>query len=191
MWTENIGVSVMSLTVGSLSINSGNFLSRTSGVVSGTELQQVSSEILAQAPTATVQKAEHSTPSLDLKIFNADSQLTSQTARQIAANQAGFDVSLSEQALSAIETLRTQAAKSQSANLSRNMDGKVFIPFEKAELANIKSVFAYSNPVQLQKTINIFKDNQARNFYFTPNGEQKEQTPRHQHKKQKELNLVI
>lgn len=181
----------MSLTVGSLSINSANFLPRTSGVVSGAELQQVSSEVLAQAPTATVQNSQYSTPSLDLKIFNANSNLTSQTARQIAANQAGFDVRLSEQALSAIETLRTQAAKAQSANLSKNMDGKVFIPFEKAELTDIKSVFAYSNPVQLQKTTNIFKDNQSRNFYFTPNGEQQEHNPKQQHKKQKELNLVI
>lgn len=135
----------MSMMVGNLNSNM-NIFARASELVSGSELEQVSQQLLAAAPS--VKSAETVAPKLNLvkadsglKVFGAESNLDAQTVK----NLSGYNVNLSSTALSAIEALKVQAAKAQIVNMPQVMDGKVNVKPEVSQFNDVKSVFSTAN----------------------------------------------
>ena len=135
----------MSMMVGNLNSNM-NIFARAGELVSGSELEQVSQQLLSSAPS--VKLAETESPKLNLfkadnglKVFGAESNLDAQTVK----NLSGYNVNLSNTAISAIEALKVQAAKAQAVNMPQVMDGRVYVKPEVSQFNDVKSVFSTSN----------------------------------------------
>lgn len=179
----------MGLTVGNL--NSANFFARADELISGSELSQVSKEILSAIPSAESAQTSQNLPEINLSKFQTVdnglkvSDLNAQVVKQIATAQAGYDINLSQQALSAIETLKAQAAKLQVANLPSKMDGKIYIPSEVADLIDVKEVFTPNSPTQLFETASLTKDKRGFGSLFAG------YTRKNPNQKQEGLNLII
>ena len=159
----------MALTVGGLSGN--NNFAKT--IVSGNELEQISREILNAAPVSKpVETIGQNLPKInfnalnrqevDLKVFGTEAS-NSQAIRQVAVNRAGFDVNLSQNAISAIESLKANAANLQALDMSNRVNGKIHLPAETATFSDMKAVFAPSNAPQLFAANNLGKDRKGSN----------------------------
>ena len=172
--------------------------STISSLISGTELEQVSNEILSSAPvTQPIKTAEMtglptSLPKVNLDAFKQDNGLkvfglnssNAETIKQIATNKAGLDVNLSQNALSAIETLRTHAANQQAIDMAARMNGKIYVPAEAPSFDN-KSLFALANAAQFNEIGNLDKDRKGSNPFVGTN------TRKDSKEGKKDLNLVI
>lgn len=159
----------MALTIGGLSGNN-NFTKTT---ISGSELEQISREILNAAPVSQpVQSIGQDLPKInfnalnrqevDLKVFGTEAS-NSQAIRQVAVNRAGFDVNLSQNAISAIESLKANAANLQALDMSNKVNGKIHFSAETPSFSDLKSVFAVSNAPQLFAAGNLGKDRKGSN----------------------------
>lgn len=115
--------------------------------VTGSELAQLSREILGEAPEKLQKAAEKrsltstsATPS-----YEEVSPITSETSRQIAAVKSGYQVDLSQKAIKDIQALNLKAA--QTVNPFSSVDGKVHF---QAPVSNAESL--------KKETLDISKD---------------------------------
>jgi hypothetical protein len=164
----------MSLTVNNF--NRYNAIATSNDLVSSSELESISRELFAAAPSAqpassvsfgqNVSKLNKFDSNNGLKLFGAEAQLSTQNLEQVAVNKAGYNVNLSNNALTSIASLNAQAAKLQF-NAPKQMDGKVFVPEIKAD-ADVKSVFAASNSLQSVEIGEMNKDRRGSNPFFVP-----------------------
>lgn len=157
-------------------VNTQNFFK--TGVVSGQELQQVSSQILSQTqsvestnlPKINFSKARQI--DTGLKLVGGNSQVNSEVSRQIA----GIDITLSTKASTAINNLNTQAAINSAKNVSKNVSGNLHInDTSNIAMRDLKSVFATSNNVNFEKTTNLDKDKKGQGGLFNFGQNQKQQ----------------
>lgn len=174
----------MSLTVNNLNLNRYNPIATSNDLVSSSELESISRELFAAAPSTqsatqvsfgqNVSKLNKFEANNGLKLFGADAQLNAQNMEQVAVNKAGYNVNLSDKALTSIENLKAQAAKLQFSSTPKQMDGKVFVPEFKAD-ADVKSVFAAKNTMETIEIGNMDKDRKGSNpFYVAAQTETKD-----------------
>jgi|GEM_PF-2892464 len=180
----------MSLTLSNLNLY--NPIANSNDLVSASELENISRELLSVAPSTQSASAvayEQNLPKINLnkldstnnglKLFGPEAQLSAQNLQQIATNKAGYNVTLSEKALTSINSLNAQAAKVQASVVSSQMDGKVYIPAEVASFSDLKSVFAASNSPKPFEIGDMNKDKRGSNPFFVLNsnkGEKQEET---------------
>lgn len=167
----------MSLTVNNL--NNYSSIATTNDLVSASELEQVSRELFSVAPSTQSVNATQNLPKINLnrfetvdnglKLFGAEAQLSSQNIQQVATNKAAYNVTLSDKALTSIESLNAQAAKLQASSISRQMDGKVYVPAEVAAYSDLKSVFAASASIKPFEIGDMNKDKRGSNPFFVSN----------------------
>ena len=152
------------------------FSAVNSGLVNGAELQGISRELLAAAGATSVTKT---LANLDLSKVNVQPAnnglnvftkgIDVQTANQIALNGAGQNVQLSQNAVSNIQMLMTEAAKSQFTSVHKNMEGKIYVPNDTPVIGDLKDVFALSTAPRLLNTKSLTKDKRGSNpFDFVP-----------------------
>lgn len=142
----------MSLQLNGINLNSQNFFLTQSGLASSQELSKVANEILSTqqtqqsaAPQNNVQINWDKLNAVDTKLQLAGADAANlQVAKQIANNNAAYGITLSQQALSNIDALRSQAALSSI----KNMDGKVFIPAGQFTTSDTKEALAPKSPFQ-------------------------------------------
>lgn len=154
-----------------MAINGLTINTYTPGIVSGSELEQISREIFGAAPKAQTQAQSSSSiggidfskikkPSQGIELLNADVQI----ARQIAANQSGLNVNLSTNAISAIESLKAQAATSQVKIVDKvASEGKLSLPGEVVDVISVKEVFSAAKPSQIFESGTSEKDRKGSN----------------------------
>jgi hypothetical protein len=154
------------------------------GIVSGAELERVSREIFGASQTITVKPSAQSQisstqfPPVDrgINLFapNTDIALT----KQVAGLKSGYDVEISQNALSSINSLNSQAAILKFASLHKQVEGKIYIPVEKnLETMDLKMVFAASNAPKLFNTKNLESDRKGSNpFNYVPQTQKAKKT---------------
>ncbi|MDD3012968.1 MAG: hypothetical protein PHC34_04625 [Candidatus Gastranaerophilales bacterium] len=176
----------MSLTVSNFNLYST--IASSNDLVSSNEVANISKELLSVAPSTQSASAVANGQNLPkinfnkfdslnngLKLFGAEAQLSTQNLEQIATNKAGYNVTLSDKALTSINSLNAQAAKLQASAISRQMDGKVYVNAEVAGFSDLKSVFAASNSPKTFDISNMNKDGRGSNPFFVAKNEDKKQ----------------
>jgi len=177
----------MSLTVNNL--NQYSSIATSNDLVSSSELENITKELFSAAPSTLSTNKTSSNLNLSnlsftksesankgLSLFGANAQLNSDQLVKVIANKAGYNVTLSENALNSINALNTQAAKVQTNAYSKQMDGKVYVPAETADFSNKKSVFETSNAPVTLEIGNMNKDKRGSNpFVVTLKNEQKQE----------------
>lgn len=135
----------------------------SSGIVGGEDLTKVAREILSTASTRA--KAPDNN---GLKIFTPGSDIS--LAKQVAVNRTGYDVTLSQNALSAINAMKAQAVQSQVQNLSKTIDGKIHINSEKRDVGEIENVFSAETPynIEVMQSSSLFKDRRGSGELYAP-----------------------
>ena len=164
------------------------FAPKTAGIVEDSELTNVAKQILSATPKrvnfgqASFSRS-NSVNNLDVKLYAAGYDVNA--VKQAATNQTGYNVNLSQNALSAINSLKAQAAQLQSANLTKLVDGKIHINSEKTGTAALKpsSMFNNSTNVEVFQSANTNKDRKGPGGFYMPL-EKEEQ-------KEEGLNLII
>lgn len=138
------------------------FAPNPSDFIRGDELSKVARDLLSTSSVRT----SVNTP--DVKIFTQGADVV--TVRQVATNMTGYDVSISQDAMSAINALKAQAAQNQVQNLSRVVDGKIHINSEKVDASEVKSIFNNSgnNGIQVSESANTNKDRRSSGGFFIP-----------------------
>ena len=158
----------MSLIIPNFNVNTDNFFQK--GIVSGDELAQVTSEILSKAPV--IQNSQTQTNLNASLIFGSDSTVANQQIKLAATNISGYDVNLSNNAISSIQSLNTIAA----ASLAKNMDGKVYFPSEFSNnTSEFKSVFFQARPLSMSDSASINKDKKGSGSSYSSNSNKKGQ----------------
>lgn len=175
----------MSLTIDSLNMNKVNFFSNSNGLVSGTELEAVTKEILQLAPSSEASSTSQLTQNFqnqnllnlnnfkgvenNIKVFGVESKIDAQTVKMIATNQAGFDVQFSDRAISALDALRVQAAKAMAIDVSKRMEGKINVtPDNNIFALNTKNSFFTGDVSRLFESSNLGKDRKGPAPFFIP-----------------------
>lgn len=170
-----------------------------SGLISGKELEKVSSELFSQASKvgqleATKPQVKINVPAFSkdfdpgINFFNKNADLNTVNQIAVAKKQ---DVNISQSALNNIQALKTEAAKAQTSTIiHKNVDGKLHIETRADVAGDLKSVFELSSA-----TPNIFKSNSldkdkrgSGSLFSGHNGEQHKEEKKES--KIKELNLV-
>lgn len=182
----------MSLTLSGLN---NNYNSNTNSLVSGIELEQISKGILSAAPVVTPANLDQDlskinlnifkNPEAALKVFGNEANANTQVIKQIATNRAGFDVNLSENALTAIESLNARAARAQAFDMANRISGKIHVSVEAPDFTNTKNVFSLNNAPQLFETGNLSKDRKGSNPFSLKTAEKNNK------ENNKELNLFV
>jgi len=175
----------MSLSVSNF--NPFNTIVTSRDLVSASELETISKELLSVAPSTQSASAVANEQNFSkinfnnlesanngLKLFGHEAQLNTQNLQQVATNQAGYNVTLSNKALTSINALNTQAARLQTSAISTQMDGKVYVPAEVSNYSDLKSVFATSNSPKTFEIGDMNKDKRGSNPFFVAK-ENKEQ----------------
>ena len=156
-------------------VNPNNFFANP-GIVSGNELTQVTNELLGNVQPAQIPQAN-----VNDNLISQTSSLIGTDSTQVlklaATNQAAYDITLSNTALSAIQSLNSNAATLQLASLSRSMDGKVYVPTEFPNtLSDLKAVFTSDRPAQFFSANSLDKDKRGSNSSFSSNNRSQNQT---------------
>lgn len=149
--------------------------------VQGAELQQASNNIFAAAQkvsvtseatkTVAAQPTQTQNPNV-IKLFSADTN----TIKQIATSNANYDVNINANTQQAIQSLRAQAAQ---ANISKTVEGKIYIPVEVAEKVQPKDFFTLTTKPETFDIGNMSKDRNGSNPFFVfakAKSEKKEET---------------
>jgi len=147
------------------------------GIVSGAELQQVSKEIFAAASKLAPAAQSVNIPQVKntnngVNLFTADIQ----TANQVAKARAGVDIQISSTAMNNIQALNAAAAKAQTVNVDKVVEGKIFVPSSNSETVSLKDVFSLSNAAQLFNTSNLGKDKKGSSSSIFLGGQKHEST---------------
>jgi len=138
------------------------------------EIETVSQEIFkAAGQSSNVQNTQSATLNIQtlkpaenadvLKFYSENSKFTNETARTLVSNKAGLQINLSETAKSAVASLNANAIKYDA--IVKIQDGRIVLPAEISNKADVKEVFAYENIVSLWNTDNLGKDKKGRNFF--------------------------
>jgi hypothetical protein len=177
----------MSLTVNNLNQYQYSPIANANDLVSGSELENIAREIFSSAPTTqpasvvtnelpkiNLNKLESANNSL--RVFGPEAQLNAQNLEQIATNKAGYNLNLSDKALTSINALNIQAAKMQTSNISSQMEGKIYVPADTSNYSDLKSVFATSNSPRTFEIGDMNKDRRGSNPFvvITKNEKQEE-----------------
>ena len=149
------------------------FSPQSVGIVKEDELTKVAREILSATPKKinlgeSYYSRINTNTSADLKIFSPGADIN--VVKQTATNLTGYNVTISQDAANAINTLKAQAAQSQIKNLTKIVDGKIHINSEKADTAETKSIFTsneYKN-VEVFHTSNLYKDKKGSGGLYIP-----------------------
>lgn len=174
-----------------------------SGIESNGEVNKLSKEILSIAPSieSTISPTQQSktavtninninTPAVkpDITMFGAEANLTANISKQIATNQSGLGVNLSEKAQEAINMLRANSAHYNAAvKTDDKMNGKIFIA-EASKAEDLKNIFSLPNPIKSFETVSLALDSKKSGnggFSLFKGDEEKQQ------KQKNSLNLVI
>jgi len=170
----------MSLMVDNLNMNKVNFFANSNGLVSGAELEAITKEILQLAPSTEASQTSPLAQNLfnlnkftsvdnGLKVFGAESKFDAQAAKAMATNQAGFNIQLSDKAVSALEALKIQAAKVMSIDISKRMEGKVYVTPDNNNVSfDTKNSFFTGDVSRLFESSNLGKDRKGPAPFFIP-----------------------
>ncbi len=142
------------------------------------EIETVSQEIFkAAGQSSNIQNTQSTTLNIQtlkpadnanvLKIYSENPKFANETVRTLVTNQAGLQINLSETAKSAVASLNANAIKYDA--IVKIQDGRIVLPAEISNKADIKEVFAYENIVSLWNTDNLGKDKKGRNFFIMNN----------------------
>ena len=133
-----------------------------SDIIKGDELSRVAREILSGAQRKTA------VAPTDVKIFTQGANVD--TVKQVATNRTGFDVTLSQDAMQAINSLKAQAAQNQVQNLTPIVDGKIHINADKFDISESKSIFNLENyrETEVSQSSSLYKDRKGPGGLFVP-----------------------
>ncbi len=155
-----------------------NYNIQSSVIAPRQEIETVSQEIFkAAGQSSNVQNTQSATLNIQtlkpaenadvLKFYSENSKFTNETARTLVSNKAGLQINLSETAKSAVASLNANAIKYDA--IVKIQDGRIVLPAEISNKADVKEVFAYENIVSLWNTDNLGKDKKGRNFFVMNN----------------------
>jgi len=159
------------MALGVNGINS-NLFAAQAGTVSGTELAKVTGEIFSATKSISQQAASFNprifNTSVDVSLYGLNASRDTDAIKLAAANTAGLNVSLSNNALSAISTLNAKAANVFLNDVSRLRDGLINVSNEKFEKAGLNSAFASSSRTEVAESMNLSKDRKGSGSFYVP-----------------------
>lgn len=140
--------------------------SKNTDLVKGDELTRIAKEILTATPKRTTTATNVN--SSDVKIFSQGADIN--LVKQVATNRTGYDVFLSQNTMQAINALKAQAAQSQAQNLTKVVDGKIYVNAEKVDTADKKPTLNINSfqGIQLSESSSLYKDKKGSGGFFVP-----------------------
>jgi hypothetical protein len=172
MWTENLAGYRMN--VSGLNSNNINSLSGKNGIVSGEEFELLTRELFSSASKAASASGVNASkisqtrlPKVDMGINFFSENTNAEIIKNASINKTGFDVQLSTKAVSDIQLLRTEAAKTQL--IDRKVEGKIVLPSDVSGSLNLKSIFSVNHTSQFLNAGKADKDRKGSNpFDYVP-----------------------
>ena len=166
----------MVFSLSNINVNSNNFFANPS-IVKGNELTQVSNEILNNASANQNAQSLQQNSNSGLfsnqtsSVFGPDSSLATQQVKLAATNQAAYDVTLSNKAVTAIQALNSNAVALQVSSIAKTMDGKVNVPadFSNSQ-SDLKTAFTSNRPAQFFTANSLDKDKKGSSPFYSNNG---------------------
>jgi hypothetical protein len=171
-----------------LGINSinQNIFAKPAEIVSGSELSKVAQEILsAKSPSQVSFNKLNPVKTLDISLFGSNASNDTNSIKLAATNTAGYDLQLSQKALSAVNALNSKAANDAVYNIAQLRNGVVHINAEQPNFAETKNTFALPDFTQVFESMNLSKDRKGSSPFYVP-----QKNTQNKVEKQEGLNLV-
>lgn len=143
------------------------------------EIAKIAQEIFSTAPVSQPAKTANSDlnlpkinldifskPDTGIKVFGFEANANAAKVKQIANNQAGYNVTLSDKTLSAIGNLNNAAAMAQISDITNKMNGRIFIPAQSAQGSGADNLFSPGNTPKLFESNSTNKEKRGSNPFF-------------------------
>lgn len=159
------------MALGVNGINTNLFTAPT-GTVSGEELTKVAGEIFSA--TKTLSQPSFSLNSrgfgaaVDVSLYGTNASNNINAIKLAAANNAGLNVSLSNTALSAINSLNAKAASDVVNNIAQFKNGLIHVNNEKPDFSSQDNAFISPVRPEIFESMNLGKDRHGSGPFYMP-----------------------
>lgn len=150
---------------------SQNIFAKPADVVSGTELSQVAQSILSTKTSSAIFSSSNVLnfgKSLDVSLYGANASSNVNSVIMAATNTAGYELSLSQKALSAVSALNAKAANDTVSNIAQFRNGMIHVDNQKPDFTNTKNIFAVADKAQVFEAMNLSKDRKGPSPFYVP-----------------------
>lgn len=174
------------MALGINSINQ-NIFAKPAETISGAELSKVTQELLStKTSLSSISSFSglNSGRNLDVSLFGSTASNDTNAIKLAATNNAGYDLQLSQQALSAVSVLNSKAASDAVNNIAQFRNGLIHINAEQPDFTGTKAPSALTNPSQVLESMNLSKDRKGSSPFYVP------RDTKNKAEKEEGLNLV-
>jgi len=150
-----------------------NIFSAPAAIVSGTELTKAAQNILSStssmsAATSSLLSGVNFGSSVDVSLYGFNESTNTNAVKLAATNTAGYDLSLSNQALSAINSLNAKAASDIVNNIAQFRNGLIHIDKGQTDFSGLKKASAPPTSTEVFQSMNLGKDRQGSGPFYVP-----------------------
>lgn len=145
-----------------------NIFAKPAETVSGSELSKVAMDILnAKIPSSPLSGATFGNR-VDVSLYGTNASSDSTAIKLAATNTSAYDITLSQQAMSAVSALNAKAATDVVNNIAQFRNGMIHVNVEKPEFTGLKNAFALQNSPQVFETLDLSKDRKGSSPFYVP-----------------------
>lgn len=162
------------MALGINGINQNIFAAKPAETISGTELSKVAQEIFS-AKASSISSTPSSLSglnfgrnSVDVSLFGRTASNDTNAIKLAATNNAGYDLTISQKALSAVNALNAKAVTTAVNNIAQLRNGIVHINAEQPDFTTLKNTFVLNNPTQVFESMNLSKDRKGSSPFYVP-----------------------
>ncbi len=149
-----------------------NIFAAPAETVSGTELAKVAGEIFSATKAISQPAVAFNTRTfnagLDVSLFGTNASRDTGAIKLAATNNAGLDISLSNNALLAINSLNAKAASDVVNNIAQFRNGLIHVNAEKPDFINLNNTSIPSNRPEVFESMNLSKDRKGSSPFYVP-----------------------
>lgn len=149
-----------------------NIFATPADLVTGNELTQVANKIFGSVNTVTPSPFSFNTgisgTGLDVSLYGTNASSDVNAIKLAATNTASLDVSLSNNALSAINSLNAKAMSNLVNNIAQFRNGIVHVNNEKADFSGLNNISQISGKPEIFEAMNLSKDRKGSNAFYVP-----------------------
>lgn len=149
-----------------MSLNITNYTSRINAqAIDAKAVKDITSQIFDAQDTQTVNLdklnlSKFNRVDLGLDLYNT--RTNAEKATQVAIRNSGIDVNLNQNFIANVQYLNSQAAQN-NLKTSKEVEGKITLPVNEDNQANLREVFALPKAAQLFESQNLNKDKRGSN----------------------------
>jgi hypothetical protein len=158
------------MAIGINALNQNIFARPVESTVSGSELTKVAVDILS-AKTSSITSALSGTSfgsKVDVSLYGTNATSNTEAVKLAATNTSGYELNLSQKALSAVNALNAKAATDVVNNIAQYRNGLIHVNAEKPEFTGLKNTFALQNSPSVFETMDLSKDRRGPGPFYVP-----------------------